>query len=496
MSVFRTPRRRLTRQRSGHTVSGITTGGQCKITNAEALKQNAKELTLTFEKNDVNLVECFKMKKAFIAFGGYLLTSTKVSVEINLKFVDKDNKNSKTHSEKNITPDKWEKIGIHDFIDLKSFSSKNGKIIGTISIKSNRNIGNINFFGFNVNVVDYYTDKKLWDKFKQNTSIYFPEIYYLPADKPFIVRPNEYKKHTFVIGESVVVKSCNRCSRYLLIDLKDELTVLSFSNHCTKKAPCKHPLFSTINITQNDCKTLPKFIQKKMYNLSKIRAHNGFQLECRSCKKFYVNAPLNPLRNSTQHKEDSLRRRGMEDLIGNLLQSKWIFHSFRLEKNQEFDTHIWEKFGKKCFNCDKNLPAKKNMALDHTMPLVYLWPLDEHATCLCSTCNSKKHAKFPVEFYSKSKLKQLSKITGLDLHILRRKIANKDAIKALKSHPVWFFDKFLSGAEYQKVRDGKRAADLIYKAVQSAIKISKMDIDLVQEYERTTKRKPNTITIK
>lgn len=100
MSVFRTPRRRLTRQRSGHTVSGITTGGQCKITNAEALKQNAKELTLTFEKNDVNLVECFKMKKAFIAFGGYLLTSTKVSVEINLKFVDKDNKNSKKHSEK------------------------------------------------------------------------------------------------------------------------------------------------------------------------------------------------------------------------------------------------------------------------------------------------------------------------------------------------------------------------------------------------------------
>ena len=79
-----------------------------------------------------------------------------------------------------------------------------------------------------------------------------------------------------------------------------------------------------------------------------FRQHFGFQLECKSCKKFFVNAALNPLRNSTQHREDSLRRRNIEILVDTLLENEWIYHKFRRAHKREFDQYIWK-------NSEKNV---------------------------------------------------------------------------------------------------------------------------------------------
>ena len=52
---------------------------------------------------------------------------------------------------------------------------------------------------------------------------------------------------------------------------------------------------------------------------NKVVSYYGHQLECKACKKFFVNMPLNPQRNAQQFKEDGLRRRAIEVLINHLL---------------------------------------------------------------------------------------------------------------------------------------------------------------------------------
>jgi len=221
----------------------------------------------------------------------------------------------------------------------------------------------------------------------------------------------------------------------------------------------------------------------------------GFQLECRPCKKFVVNAPLNPLRNPTQHREDSLRRRALEVLADSLLERKWIYFAHRIRERTEFDLYIWEKFGKKCFKCEISLPELGDMALDHTMPLSFLWPLDDTATCLCTTCNSAKRDKFPVDFYGPDQLERLGTVTGLPMRDLRSRSTNETAVTLLRKRVAWFFDDFLAQEEYQKEEDGKRAADLVLKALVRALKASKNGFDPVKEYEKKTGRKPHTVTL-
>ncbi len=123
---------------------------------------------------------------------------------------------------------------------------------------------------------------------------------------------------------------------------------------------------------------------------------------------------------------------------------------FKRQK-KEFSTYIWEKFNKRCFNCGKRISVKE-MALDHTMPLVYLYRMDETATCLCSTCNSKKSDSFPVDFYTQEKLSELSAITGLSLEKLNSRSINRSVLKILVENVVWSCADFLIYTHYQNVR--------------------------------------------
>lgn len=505
---FRSPVRRSTRQRSGFKVSGKTTGGECKLRKALMVEVKSTSLKLTFEKNPVQLVPSFQRKLAFVAFGGYVFPFSDVRVRATLEYTGKDGSKKNSELVKNASRNRWAKFGVHCMFDMEKLKNPVGKLHGELELNSNTEIGETHFFGFDLNTVYYYKDKDLWTVFKQKTSLYLPEIYYFDMEEPFAVKPDEYQDMNFSPGRCVVLKSCNRCARYLLIDIENERSAISFSNHCVSRAPCEHPLFSTYKVIENECKALPEYILKKRvasdvsqhallrssYVLSRIQTHYGYQLECRSCKKFYVNAPLNPMRDSTQHREDSLRRRALEVLVDQLLDRDWIYHSFRLEKEKEFDVYIWERFDKKCFNCGRELGTPNEMHLDHTMPLSMFWPLDATATCLCAKCNSQKRDKFPVDFYTVNKLKELAKITGLDDALLHSRQVNLKVLRKLREKVVWFFDEFLMEPDYQKVRKGKRTSDLIYKAVEAAIEISGAKMDLIAEYVKSAKKAPRAIS--
>jgi hypothetical protein len=133
---------------------------------------------------------------------------------------------------------------------------------------------------------------------------------------------------------------------------------------------------------------------------------SGRQGECRLCKKNY-NDIKNGTRLTDQHREAAQKRRLYLDLSG----------SPKINSRE-----IESRFHHKCFNCGKDLSqVSKNIEkpLDHTLPVYYLWPLTtETATLLCRDCNGNKSGTWPSEFYSDSKLRQLSVITGLDYDLL------------------------------------------------------------------------------
>ena len=79
-------------------------------------------------------------------------------------------------------------------------------------------------------------------------------------------------------GRAVLhLKSCNRCARFLPINVHDERLQLSFSNHCVAahRTPCRHAIFGRLRDVETE---------------EVLQLHHGYQLECRFCKKWTVNA--------------------------------------------------------------------------------------------------------------------------------------------------------------------------------------------------------------
>jgi hypothetical protein len=268
----------------------------------------------------------------------------------------------------------------------------------------------------------------------------------------------------------IYLKSCNRCARFLPINYREERRHLSFSNHCVAKAPCKHSTFSRLRDLDS----------------GKVHvAEYGFQLECRFCKKFTVNTPHNPKRSAAQMKEDAARRRAIEVLLSELYEgSRSLSHRLRFS-GQELSDSVWARFDARCFKCGVRLARQQDMHLDHTRPLALLWPLDETATCLCRTHNIDKRDRSPAEYYSVDELERLAFITGIPIGELRDPSPNREAIELLAARLDWFFEEFLQRDELQTVRDGKRPADLLVRAVQKAIdRLPGFALDLEGEYRR------------
>ena len=473
---FKTPLRRTTKNITGHKVHGELTGSECEIIQTSKISVDNNEYTYNIVPD--NAIGLFNNNIGIVAIGGYFISESDVKIKFSI-LVNKVATEREFILEKN----RFYAIG-HDFeIDLDEEIEKiNVSIKFIVNEKTN-----IEYSHFSFGFVDKEEFKENEESYRHYSNskktICFPEQFYFN---------NYYLLEDSKAGKPILTKSCNRCQRFLPINPYNQRIQLAFSNHCTTKAPCLHRTFANYTIKKSEIidESINKIITndfESLYELEtsgKIKSYYGHQLECKACKKFFVNAALNHLRSSTQHREDSLRRRAFELLSRNLLGVKWIYHEYRIKTGKEFDKDIWLKFNKKCFNCNSEIKSAKIMHLDHTMPLSHLYPLDKTATCLCATCNNAKSDIFPIDFYTKDKLTKLSKITSLPLELLKSRKTNQRVVDLLEKNIVWFIEEFLNHPDYIKNRDGKKAADSTLNAVNKAISKSNTQFDILEEYKK------------
>jgi len=195
------------------------------------------------------------------------------------------------------------------------------------------------------------------------------------------------------IGNQISVKKCSICQRYLPVN--QIVGRSSFHKHSSKIS--------------------------------------GYQNECRSCKKWKINDTFNPLRTADQLHESSVITREKK----RLLMEPEILQNVKERTGSGLRSQVWERFNRRCFKCDAEV-GLRDFQLDHTMPLAYLWPIDEFATCLCADCNNSKHDHFPVDFYSTEELTRLVQITGIDQRILLLRDVNEEQLNRVIGDIVRF----------------------------------------------------------
>ncbi len=489
---LRTYRRRKTTRTSGFHTCDTTTGGECRIAKAKQFRCIIPENVFVFSRSSLKLIELFEKGISVIAFGGYIHSTMRTDITIDISYSYENERYSFGNKRSFlIEENSWQNVGAHaEQIINKDPMITN--IIVRMTVKCE--VGNIlDFICFDLDVVskEEFLDTSCATSFYQRTKMHIPYLYYLASDLPF----EKYLVNTyeFSVGRRVVLKSCNRCGRFLPINIDTEPKTLSFSLHCKKRAPCVHSTFRAYEIL-NRSQLMQTDLEGLRLERNKVVSYYGHQLECKACKKFFVNAPLNPQRNAQQFKEDGLRRRALEVLVNILLDKNLVHFEFERKTKMEFSRYIWEKFEKRCFKCGpSSKPIRlRDMALDHTMPLAYLYRLDETATCLCSSHNSQKSDSFPIDYYSKEELERLSKITGLPLSQLCTREVNQQVLDLLIKNVVWYFDCFLMNPDYQRIRDGILTADKINDSIKRVVAGK---TDLAEEYYKKTGHRPHSVTL-
>lgn len=251
---------------------------------------------------------------------------------------------------------------------------------------------------------------------------------------------------------TLALKCCNRCARYLPINLNDEQIHLSFTNHCTG-ASCTHGGFSRLFEASREAHQALRY---------------GYQMECRFCKKFEVNGPLNTQRNGDQYAEVSSRRQALEDLVHDLHYGGGLVHKDKAMR-RAIAPAVLKRFGFKCFNCDEHLDVA-SAVMDHTLPVALFWPLDATATCLCSACNAEKRDRAPAAYYNKpGQLALLSELTGIPESQLRNPSPNMKVVAALTTRLDWFFEDFCNRPSLLAARDGKQTLDVFVSGLQKVL---------------------------
>ncbi len=489
---LRTYQRRGVTRESGYHTCDETTGGECKVVFSQKYTCESNSTTFVFNRSSLELVELFEKGIGIVAFGGYIYSEKKATISLDLSYCYEGQGYALGEEwETTVEAESWTNIGAHaeQIINLEDTL-----VDITFKMEVKCPVGNnLHFIGFDFGAITKpeFLDTSCAVSFYQKTAMHIPYLYYLSSELP--IETYLQSNQVFEEGKRVVLKSCNRCGRYLPINIDDELKTLSFSLHCKKRAPCKHSTFRAYEI-QNRAELDPDDLDGLSLEENKVTTYYGHQLECKACKKFFVNAPLNPQRNAQQFKEDGLRRRAIEVLVNTLLERNLVHFEFEQRTKKAFSRHIWEKFDKRCFKCgrDSDPIALNDMALDHTMPLAYLYRLDETATCLCSSHNSQKSDHFPVDYYTEDELVELSKITGLSMEELHSRSVNQQVLDLLVENVVWFYDEFLMQKDYQKVRDGILTADKINDSLKRVIAGK---VDLAVEYRKRTGKYPSSITI-
>lgn len=446
-------RRRSTTRTSGFKSHPDSTGGELKIEEVESiLIPKGESVLITFEIPDHNSGD-------IVAFGGWYSCNDKIKVEVSKGgFRNVIN----TEPEDN----NWSKFG--SMATSNTYTNVAQTRVKFTALENSY----LALYELGCGVVEH----KHLEWAKLENPVLLKNMYqFVPESNFYITEGDVSIELSFDLEKKsniyIYLKSCNRCARFLPININNERHHLSFSNHCVAvhRRPCSHGGFGRL---------------KNVETGQIIQLEYGYQLECRFCKKYEVNAAHNPQRTAAQMKEDSARRRSFELLLTAIFGKSP--HLMYREKfgGRELADDIWVKFGKKCFNCPAKLNTPKDMHLDHTRPLALLWPLDETATCLCGQCNSMKRDRVPSEFYSLEKLVELSQITRVSLIDLQNPSPNLDAVSYLIKNLDWLFNSFCQRPELQKIRDGKLTSGLFLKALQKAFNKTDIgkNIDLLKLY--------------
>jgi hypothetical protein len=208
-----------------------------------------------------------------------------------------------------------------------------------------------------------------------------------------------YLSHASAIDENLTISDLKSC---VLNAASKRIIHLKKCAYCQRKLPLDPKKPGVLSFHKHNAKI------------------SGHQNECRACKKWRINDSFNPLRTVDQLHESSVitRERSL------FLREPEILQKIKDRQGAGLKGIIWERFGRKCFRCKKPLQLKE-VHLDHTRPMAYLYPIDEHATCLCAVCNNYKTDRFPVDAYTSMQLKELSKVTGLSLEQLTKKDVNE-----------------------------------------------------------------------
>ena len=370
-------------------------------------------------------------------FGGWFLIEKGVYVALDYHF---------KHTLTTFAYPAWNKIGA-----LKDGADGGYDAVLTFDARHDTTI---NLYGFQAGGVQHDYLDSANAALRSNMWSFAPEANFYDAGRPGSVVVTDADIEV-APGKAIDLKSCNRCGRYLPVNLADERAHLSFSSHCVAehRRPCRHASFGRLPV----------------HNSTDIRQlEYGFQLECRFCKKFEVNAAHNPQRTAGQMKEDGARRRHLELLLDYLYGGSPQLR-YKNETGRDLAQDIYTRFEGRCFKCGSELPTVKKMHLDHTRPLAMLWPLDSTATALCKEHNTQKRDRPPVDFYTSDELKRLAQLTGVPLDELRNPSPNTDAVDRLGENLDWFHNFFLELPQLQRVHDGKRTADLVIKALQKVL---------------------------
>ena len=130
----------------------------------------------------------------------------------------------------------------------------------------------------------------------------------------------------------LTLKSCNRCGRFLPVNTDNERNHPSLSNHCAR--------------TTGDHASTPGWELQPADGVGDVlELDYGFQLECRFCKKFEVNAAHNPRRTAAQMKEDGARRRGFELLLTALYGESDSLLYRKRTGGRELVDDVYKRFG-------------------------------------------------------------------------------------------------------------------------------------------------------
>ena len=250
-----------------------------------------------------------------------------------------------------------------------------------------------------------------------------PEGLYLPHDEALEVDTleEEWKEasQSPEPGPEISLKKCAYCQRLLPIDPKRP-SALAFHKHNAKIS--------------------------------------GHQNECRACKKWRINNNFNPKRTTDQLHESSVITRERKLF----LREPVILEKIKDRDGAGLKSIVWKRFGKKCFRCGKSIELAE-VQLDHTRPMAYLWPIDDHATCLCADCNNHKKDRFPVDVYSGEELKRLACIKHLSIKELNKKELNQTELARILGDIESFarqWDPRMFNATARKIRELRADVDL------------------------------------